>query len=103
MSEVRLPAPVKASLDDALAEQSWEAGHPFLPGAFALLNEPVNGVFFVCPCGCRDIRYLSIGGKGWTWDGNRDSPTLKPSILMRNARGGVHWHGYLSAGTWLQA
>lgn len=30
---------------------------------------------------------------GWTWDGNRERPTLSPSI---HAVG--HWHGYLRAG-----
>lgn len=103
MSEVRLPAPVKATVDLKLLDQSWEAGTVFAPGAFALVKDPVDGIFLMCPCGCRDIRHLPIGGKGWTWDGSRDLPTLTPSILMRDIRGGVHWHGFLTAGFFTQA
>lgn len=29
----------------------------------------------------------------WSWDGNEDQPTLKPSINWEG-----HWHGYLTAG-----
>lgn len=103
MTEVRLPGPVKASIDDALAEQSWEIGHSFAPGALALINDPVDGAFFVCPCGCRDIRYLPISSRGWNWNGSRDLPTLTPSILMRDTNGETHWHGFLTAGFWTQA
>lgn len=34
-------------------------------------------------------------GDTWQWDGNRDCPTLKPSISHRKPGG---WHGYLTAG-----
>lgn len=33
-------------------------------------------------------------GASWNWDGNRDQPTLTPSI-----DGGIgHWHGWVTAG-----
>lgn len=37
------------------------------------------------------------GGAGavWTWDGNREAPTLTPSILHHST---PEWHGYLTAG-----
>lgn len=38
----------------------------------------------------------------WTWDGNRDMPTLSPSILVDTTWGEdnirVFWHGYLRHG-----
>lgn len=35
----------------------------------------------------------SPGRKGWEWDGNREAPTLTPSINIL-----VKWHGYMTAG-----
>lgn len=37
----------------------------------------------------------------WQWDGNREAPTLEPSIQAWHAGGDKleeHWHGYLKAG-----
>jgi hypothetical protein len=31
----------------------------------------------------------------WNWDGNREAPTLTPSILHHST---PEWHGYLTAG-----
>lgn len=31
----------------------------------------------------------------WYWDGNREAPTLEPSILHHSK---VEWHGYMRAG-----
>jgi hypothetical protein len=39
---------------------------------------------------------ISIDGsdpKAWKWDGNKESPTLSPSILIHGK-----WHGWLRAG-----
>ena len=33
----------------------------------------------------------------WTWDGNRDTPTLSPSIACGMPKGS-DWHGYMTAG-----
>lgn len=33
----------------------------------------------------------------WDWDGNRDAPTLSPSINC-NGEGGCGWHGFIQAG-----
>lgn len=39
-------------------------------------------------------------GSHWTWDGNREAPTLTPSILHWGGGRGqpATWHGYLRAG-----
>lgn len=36
----------------------------------------------------------------WQWDGNREAPTLSPSIRVLNTHEGEldRWHGYLKAG-----
>ena len=33
----------------------------------------------------------------WEWDGNKDSPTLMPSIRC-GPKDCSHWHGYITAG-----
>ena len=35
-------------------------------------------------------------GHSWEWDGDRDTPTLKPSIQQPDNG----WHGWLRAGKW---
>lgn len=69
-------------------------------------------VLFGCPCGCGTLQGVHIkpypadnrdGHAIWQWDGNRECPTLTPSILIHqlNELGekiGEHWHGYLTAG-----
>jgi hypothetical protein len=37
--------------------------------------------------------------KNWKWDGNKESPTLSPSILVHANEGTTEgWHGYLRDG-----
>jgi hypothetical protein len=75
------------------------------PGSIAFEADE-KGLFYMCPCGCGLEGFLPFRGKAeperpsWIWDGNRDKPTLAPSIL-RTA--GCHWHGYLQAGVWVPA
>lgn len=43
------------------------------------------------------------GTRGWTWDGNLDTPTITPSILTSVEWGPERryielWHGYLTKG-----
>lgn len=56
---------------------------------------------FACP-GCGDLGSIAFkpfdGHPTWTWDGNRESPTARPSILSDPAKGGCGWHGFLTAG-----
>lgn len=78
------------------------------PGAFFFLDsssgqvDPALG--FMCPCGCGSEACVTIGrghkpegNHTWLWDGNREQPTLDPSIKRV---GGCKWHGYLKAGVW---
>lgn len=109
MAEVRLPAPVKATLVDEIVGDGLPAGAWRF---WRYGNEPADaepaGLNFLCPCGCgalHGIAWRRSDGKpgGWTWDGNRDAPTCSPSILAYNNDGSPHWHGYLKGGLWTQA
>lgn len=71
------------------------------PGAFAL-GQSGERMEFVCPCGCGKVGAVSIGGTGWAWDGNREAPTLSPSVFFEQGRPG-EWHGWLRAGEWVLA
>lgn len=104
MSEVRLPAPVEATVDPLFLQQEWEAAHRFVPGSFAI-PDAGKSLWFACRCGCNDVRHLPLGEGGWAWDGNRAQPTLAPSIFMYVGPDGrdPHWHGFLRAGMWVQA
>jgi Family of unknown function (DUF6527) len=61
------------------------------------------GLLFVCPCGCGDIGAVAIhrpageSGPLWSWNGDRERPTLSPSIL-RTGGSGCTWHGFLTEG-----
>lgn len=98
--------------------REWKNSIPFrhdlAPGA-ALLEELDDGsmIFeWICPCGCGQLHFISISTEqrphGWKWDGNREKPTLKPSLGMHPKDGrafdgsGYHWHGYLTAGEFLE-
>ena len=38
-------------------------------------------------------------GRNWKWDGNKEAPTLSPSILVHPNEGFTDgWHGYLRNG-----
>jgi len=110
MAEVRLPAPVKAVLVDGADDRMDADDRVAIPGAFWFVTYQgeLAGMIYVCPCGCRRQGYLRFRGAprppeeadrpSWEWDGNREAPTLSPSVLHRD-----HWHGYLRAGMWVQA
>jgi Family of unknown function (DUF6527) len=73
------------------------------------------GIMFRCPCGCNAIHGAGFDNRppghqpgtstGWHWDGNRDKPTLTPSLGLGVSHdntvgpdGVYHWHGFLRAG-----
>lgn len=64
-------------------------------------SEPdkIVDLMFVCPCGCGSIGHCAVEKHGnhpmWTWDGNKEKPTLSPSIQRTH---GCKWHGFLRAG-----
>lgn len=70
----------------------------------------VSGMFIACP-GCREMisirfqafkenpivpRHPHRPGNGWSWDGDRDRPTVNPSIQHIDRKCG--WHGWLRCG-----
>lgn len=79
-------------------------------GDFIICENPIGefGMHFMCPCGCGHISYVPIfkGPRGgdwrdpWGWDGNREAPTLSPSIEFKNY---CKWHGFFEAGFWRDA
>jgi hypothetical protein len=95
---------VEDVFDDELTV--WEEQHAYrrdlAPGAATWLNSTdgqVAGLCFVCPCGCGNIGHAAVrpgyGGSCWTWNGNREKPTLTPSIQKTSA---CRWHGFLTDG-----
>jgi hypothetical protein len=79
------------------------------PGAFAF-TESGSAMMFCCPCGCGEFGMLRIdnnrdrsrpqppgSGPSWAWNGDRDRPTLTPSVFRM---GGCGWHGFLTDGEW---
>ena len=69
------------------------------PGDFQF-SDPVTGMWYICPCGCGTQGYLRIrpsepAHPSWGWDGNREEPTLTPSVHHVG-----HWHGFLNKGVW---
>lgn len=91
--------PVKASM----VLDIWADG--LAPGVFNFADNgifPYNSIIYICPCGCGQLVSLPIalGDKQeryWFWNGNRDLPTLQPSIRRLD---GCHFHGYLTTGVW---
>jgi hypothetical protein len=111
MTEVRLLEPVKAvPVAEAFLHGRYGDGES-IPGCFSFEEKTDRSFWgyikFTCPCGCGSFSQLAIGLKTkpqndvqptWSWDGNRETPTLTPSIHHIG-----HWHGYLTAGFWTQA
>ena len=61
---------------------------------------------YVCPCGCAMAYQIAIyvegqQAHGWKWNGNRERPTLSPSIAM--VEGTCRWHGWLTDGVFRSA
>lgn len=79
------------------------------PGAFTF-SEGDAHLMYCCPC-CGEQRGIPIstGQKEkshWLWDGNREKPTLSPSIWHRGdlqTPPQCSWHGWLRRGVWVWA
>jgi hypothetical protein len=59
-------------------------------------------LLFGCP-GCGRLHTIPVAGpNAWHWDGNRDKPTLSPSIKIHQPHedGDCDWHGYFRGGEW---
>lgn len=76
-----------------------------IAGAYEMvfcLKKPseVAGFAFICPCGCGRHGWLQFRPgppPSWEWNGNREKPTLRPSVRQV---GGCQWHGWLTDGVW---
>ena len=93
MAEIRTQ-PVRAHLVDNIDEGVSP------PGSFKFYAKAgeTAGMLYICPCGCGRIGALAFRpalSPSWEWNGDRDAPTLSPSV---NHVG--HWHGFLRAGVW---
>lgn len=42
--------------------------------------------------------YTMVGKPHWEWNGDRESPTIEPSILVHKSFYADEWHGYLTNG-----
>lgn len=105
--------------DDHMSHEGVPAGGFHWTTLYALDDPGPFGITFGCPCGCGALHGASFdnrpadwvakntpGHTGWHWDGNKDKPTLTPSLGLHVSKGinevgpdGVyHWHGFLKAG-----
>lgn len=76
------------------------------PGDYWFINK--NGkeysLMFVCPCGCKAIGGVKVQNDGerllpWEWNGSRESPTIRPSILRSGGDSkSCTYHGFLTDG-----
>ncbi len=104
------PCPIQFTT--RVLERAWEKDLPPLPPGSAewittMPQKRPDGSFtepeivelaFVCPCGCpQTIIVVSVKGPvHWQWDGDKEKPTLAPSIAKTD---GTHsWHGHLIKG-----
>ena len=67
------------------------------------LDGVVHGFDYVCPCGCGVVDWIPVTSgpsdlHHWHWNGDRDKPTLTPSIRKLN---GCQWHGWLTNGEFI--
>lgn len=77
----------------------WPAGH------FAFSSPDKDGTLYlhmVLPVGDGDGKFCCIPVKtgpkesgAWQWDGNREKPTLTPSVWHHST---PDWHGWITAG-----
>jgi hypothetical protein len=67
---------------------------------FAVKEDRVIAMDFKCPCGCHELFTIHIKPsaepQSWEWNQSYDSPTMVPSINIREG----HWHGWLVNGWW---
>lgn len=102
---------------DGVSVEDMDFDRPIPAGVFEFYSDregPDAGILFGCPCGCGEMKSVGFDTRArsgskrpkWHWDGNRERPTLTPSvnILQFNDAGqqiGEHWHGFLTNGRWV--
>lgn len=98
MGEVKTE-PVAVTLVDSIVSDAAPAGSIKFHTAHG--SDDLSGFHFQCPCGCRSVGGVKVAGVGaWQWNGSRDKPTVRPSVLLGDAAGNPHWHGWLTDGVW---
>lgn len=55
----------------------------------------IAGIHFLCPR--RNIHGITFRAGSWQWDGNRDKPTITPSIASQECG----MHVFMTAGEWV--
>lgn len=89
----------RANEQGFLYKDDLQPGDACWAGGFNGKDKIENAVLrFSCPCGCKALGGIPLSHwekNGWTWDGNKEKPTLSPSIRMLTPCG---WHGYLRKG-----
>lgn len=89
-------------------ENVFDAKRAGVDGA-AKWDDESSHLDYVCPCGCKEIRSLPVKTSDkepsfWKWDGNRDKPTITPSIRhVPYKPGACNWHGFVTNGEWVNA
>lgn len=96
---------------DAFPVEDMDFDGPVPPGAFEFYSDREGGldagILFGCPCGCGQMHSVAVRSEHrpkWEWNGNRERPTLTPSILIYQVaettgeKIGEHWHGFLADG-----
>lgn len=99
MAEVKT-TPVKATLVDDIDDNNTPGAYEFFDGTKG--DGRIHGMVYCCPCGCgvHGVLYFRRPDRkefhpSWEWNGNKESPTLTPSVHHIG-----HWHGWLRNGVW---
>lgn len=97
MAEVKTE-PVAAQLVDSIVAEEAPAGAIKF---YKTDKHDPAGFHFQCPCGCRSVGAVRVAGQpAWRWNGDREKPTVTPSVLLFDETRQPHWHGYLTDGVW---
>jgi hypothetical protein len=69
----------------------------------------IVSIILLCPA-CGTMHRVPVENEiadrqyGWKWNGDKDKPTLSPSIFFSNGHGSLNpdcrWHGWLRNGEW---
>ncbi len=84
---------------DTIKCRKVEPGHFEQPGDFCIEERAGTAYLYIVFPGMTvpDAIEIKRGAQGgprvWGWDGNKDAPTLTPSLNLIGV-----WHGYLKAG-----
>ena len=73
-------------------------------GSYTFRDVYTDYLLLWCP-GCDDAHLITVrrsdGSETWTWDGNTETPTVSPSILVTGGPDdGYRCHSFVRAGQW---